>query len=196
MNIWRHLLLLALAFQTSGFTLAADPSPSTIFGIRFTEKLAIANCPYGGGSTLKSGPCVSHERIGSKRDVKLEEVWINYPFGELPSWISGSRFKAFLVNGNVERIWIITTGISGQSAALSSLTAKYGKHVGLSSRPMQNGFGARFESFEAVWQVGDTGVVFNSVVEGTENGTVTIGTARGNQRYQEWTAAQNKTRRL
>lgn len=188
-------LLLALAVLGSTVAAAVEPNLPSVFGIGFRAKLNVPKCPYGGGSTVKSGPCVSHEKSRSKSDSNVEEVWINFPFGELPSWVYASRFQALLIDGGIERVWIMTTGTAGQAAALSSLTQKYGKPVGLSPASMQNGFGATFQTFEAVWQDGDTSVVFNSIVEGTDKGTVTIGTFKGNQMFLERLQRDGSTRR-
>lgn len=175
--------------------ISAQPKPASVFGIGFSAKLAVPKCADESGYGLKSGPCVARKKGNAKGNPSVEEVWIYFPFGELPSWVSGSRFQALLIDGGIERVWIITTGTAGQAAALSQLTQKYGKPVGMSPASMQNGFGATFQAFEAAWQDGDAGVVFNSIVEGTDQGTVTIGTAKGNQMYLERLTRQSSTRR-
>lgn len=163
---------------------AAAQEKVSAFGLKFAEKLDLPMCAGGGKYQPKKGMCVS-ERLAGKTKPFSGEAQVIVACCEMPAWAAHSKFNIEVVDGRLERVFVITHGISGQRQVLDDLTAKFGKPASYSTKQVQNGYGARYDAIEASWATAVVRVDFQGVVDGTSNGVVTIATAAGRDAHMD-----------
>ena len=79
----------------------------------------------------------------------------------------------------LERLMIPTAGVTHQAAAVVELERKFGRPVSSGTRPMQNGYGTRFEAISAGWVNATARVDFEGAVDGQDYGTLVVETPKG-----------------
>jgi hypothetical protein len=95
-------------------------------------------------------------------------------------------FAAEVVEGNLEGAWIKTDGLDSQDAILATLVAKYGEPSKLVEERDQNAMGAIFTSHVATWQFGNLSVLFCGTANRTDEGLVSIETAKESALRKAW----------
>jgi hypothetical protein len=192
----RNLLAAAAAALVPAFGLCASAAATSIFGIEMGSPISSMKRCSNSGTSSAVGPCYAKESKQLKGFPSAEEGQVLFPFEEIPKWIYTNRVQVLLVEGKVERIWIITRGVQNQREILQTLNGKFGKPVSLSTAPMRNGLGIQFDVINASWQTGDIGVQFSGVVEGGDKGTVTISSSKGERMKAEMLQAQHRVRAM
>lgn len=103
-------------------------------------------CTANSHASLNSPP-TSEPDLGATTGPREIEVQIDPPFGVK------SHAIVRMAGGRIERVLIPTSPVDAQRNVLDALTEKYGKPTSLQVRPMQNAFGAKFDSIEANWNL-------------------------------------------
>ena len=93
---------------------------------------------------------------------------------ELPSY--ANTLHPVVENGVVVSIEIITNGAAAEEAAYKGLLEKFGPPNKHHVTQMQNGFGAKFENIEAMWQKSTFTVMFEGIAGDSESGVIDIAT--------------------
>ncbi len=168
----------------------AYASDNSVFGFPLGVPLTISECKKTAiGSTVvykdydTTSTCFEFRDPNSNiesGDTFTDKIIIVFPQSEIPSIIM-PRFmiSGQVIDGKLESIEFDTSGHSGQDRVLDMLKKKYGKPTSLRHQKVQNRMGATFKAFDAVWKFPDLTVVFLSVIDTLDSGTVNIDTKKG-----------------
>ncbi len=105
-------------------------------------------------------------------------VLIQLPYEDFPLIVYwGSKLYATIIDDNLELIRLKTT--SGKDIVLTKLKEKYGDPLKLESFDVKTKIGASFDAIRAEWRVFNIKVVYNSIDQNLDFGSLTIGTEKG-----------------
>lgn len=91
-----------------------------------------------------------------------------------------------LINKKIEMLTIWTSGNDHKDADLQSLQEKFGRPESVENVPWQNGYGAHFESVEAVWTLaGGAKVYYGSADSDLDHGSVSVRSRFGDEHIQD-----------
>ena len=99
------------------------------------------------------------------------------------------------VNGVLIGLHFLTPGVSAQETALEQLKQKYGEPTSLSTRTVQNAFGAKFEAISAVWELKGLRVSFEGVTGKIETGEVLVDLPDATALRKQWTGSRSSQER-
>ncbi len=168
----------------------------TVFGIRLSEKFSIPECEKSEiGLQLKykfSSDKLCFERnfrrVQESGDIINDSVIVKFPVSDAPQIMSSYEMFALVLDGNLEGIGFNTSGVSNAEIVLQKLKEKYGSPSTLIPKKVQNRLGASFDAFDAVWNLQDLVVLFQSVRSSLDSGLINIDTKKG----REWRDKQLK----
>lgn len=177
LNTIRRGFLLALSLGSVAN--AAIPKSAELFGVILGAKPSVPDC---GGLVFPSKMCWKHG-VAPLRDIlgikPGEARDIQILFGEkTPEFVQGLGFGATMIDGKIESVRILTTGLRVQFMVLAQLETKFGKPSGSRVERAQNGFGAVFEILHASWVLGGTTVTFVGRTSEGDYGAIVAETAK------------------
>ncbi|WP_143131757.1 hypothetical protein [Paraburkholderia aspalathi] len=177
-----------LTFGLASFAACAEPA-LTVFGIAIGQPVTMPECPHVGLSVqaLPTGPCY-HLNDGKTGPITAaaQGAEILFAPGNLPALSRGSSVGAMLLDEKIEMLTIWTSGNEHKDADLQSLTEKFGRPQSLENVPWQNGYGAHFESVEAVWTLtGGAKVYYGSADSDLDHGSVSVRSKIGDEHMQD-----------
>lgn len=196
--------LAALLGSIAASSATAQMSQPSMYGIALLEPLQIAECGVDAkrleahrkakarGGTLgalssfpyelpASGVCYRRGEAvaGSGSPVSDETVTVWFSAGEQPVLARTGGIFATVIGGRVHGVHVLTYGRTTQNLALQQLTEKFGSPATSRSAPMQNGFGATFESIQATWlPSADVSVRLEGISGPLDNGRFDVETAQ------------------
>lgn len=164
------LFTLVLFATTNGLSQSsdADSKQMTVFGFELGKPLRLPPCPDPGSVTPSVGSTPCLHKWGAA-------YMIGIPPKEKSLYIDGELSVDF-VDGDLGKIRFNTHGLISQDAVLKLLKDKYGTPTVYLPQSGQNAFGAKFNSFGAVWQFANLTVIFAGIVARTDQGFVTFET--------------------
>lgn len=168
----------------------------TVFGIRLGEKFSIPECEKSKvGLQLRykfSSDKLCFERnfnrVQESGGIINDSVIVKFPISDAPQIMSSYEMFALVLDGNLEGIGFNTAGIRNAEMVLEKLKEKYGSPSTLVPKKVQNRLGASFDAFDAVWNLQDLVVLFQSVRSSLDSGLINIDTKKG----REWRDKQLK----
>ena len=174
--------------------------PASIFGISIDEPLTLSECvsatdpnKYHANSSAYKGrfsykypdvnPCFERLNRQGLGDAPINEtVHVQFPLKDRLATAADNTIVVQLIDGKVAFIRFNTKGRIFQDEDLVIFTNKYGKPTTVRAVPLQNGFGAQFESLIAVWRINrNVTATYSSFSGGLGGryGDFSVGTAQG-----------------
>lgn len=182
-NVRSSCLALSLVVGSALATAQTD----TLYGLRFRADPDLEYCQDGDRALPPpAGNCVTEAK--ASRHAKLPfsgPARVRFAFGLLPLWIDSSEVHARFVDRKLVHATIYTRGIPHHEEVLAALTEKYGRPSGVTATTVQNRMGAKFESVEARWQIGDMRVDYVSSAGRIDRGLIVVSTPEGAAAEQE-----------
>jgi hypothetical protein len=181
------LVIVGLISLLAVFCSIATATDRTVFGIALGEKFSIPECERNkyldSYDSLPVDDKVCFEKIGSPSSEIGEPgiVHVRFPHSQAPLIIEGREMTVILLDGNPECIEFLTAGISNAEMVMEKLKEKYGEPSALVPKKVQNRFGATFDAFDAVWNLQDLFVSFQSATGFIDSGIVKIDTKKGKE---------------
>lgn len=168
---------------------AAPGERLTMYGVAMMEPIAIPECgtftdpvkfrkkygsyPY---APPTAGPCYRRDdrsKSGTAEPMVFENIDIQFPVASAPAL--GYGFSALVMDGKIQAMRWMTRGQGQQEAMLATLKGKFGEPASLKADPLQNGFGAKYESIRATWSLPQTvTVIFQGIADRIDQGKVEI----------------------
>lgn len=153
----------------------------SVFGISLGQNFLLPECAkweYGYKPGITE---ICFKRFDFKEygPIANKGVEISFPISGRPSISKYGGLVGRLIDGNLEGVNFNTMGIKDAEIVLEKLTEKYGKPQVFVPRVVKNRFGASFEAFKAAWIGQNINVVFLSVDDSLDSGTVYIETIKG-----------------
>jgi hypothetical protein len=146
--------------------------PRDIVGVELGATLSLPKCGFSLGriktACVETGmnPRQSHDSSAEWLELHLPDV----PPGFLDKpWI-------LVIDGQVERVELMTRGIDWQQSVLASLIDKYGEPHELKNASSQNAYGASFDVVEAQWTSEAISVIFDGAFGSIRYGRVWVET--------------------
>ncbi|BBL57380.1 hypothetical protein [Methylomonas koyamae] len=160
---------------------AVKPSGiNTVFGLALGKVFNLPECyksRYKPGYYEDFSKFVCFEKTLANRDAS-KMVLIQLPYEDFPLIVYwGSKLYATIIDDNLELIRLKTT--SGKDIVLTKLKEKYGDPLKLESFDVKTKIGASFDAIRAEWRVFNIKVVYNSIDQNLDFGSLTIGTEKG-----------------
>ena len=154
MKNWKLALAVActsIAMQTQSLK-AAD---NTVFGLALGTAFNLPDCPKGGETP--TSVCSLGASEGNTFKIRIPHA---------PEYVWRSYLYADVIEGKMEGLWFMTNGLDYQQRVLDALRSKYGKPKKLKVLKMQNGYGAKFDVYNANWAFKEFTVDFLGVADG------------------------------
>lgn len=156
---------------------AATAQALPVLGIELGAPLALKAC--NGGNSPKAGLCKSVRSTKTVDGRKIVTFEVRLPDAEWPSWSRYPYYTVLEVNGKAERLAVFTRGAQAQEEVVRQLTTKFGKPSSQSVQPVQNKFGAKFQSVAAEWSKPPYQVRFDGIVSEIDWGMLVIQSPAG-----------------
>lgn len=113
----------------------------------------------------------------------MGKVLIRFAYGESPVILDNPKISyekadvyAEIVNGYLEEIRFATYGIANEGVVLNALKGKYGNPTDITIEKVQNGYGATYEAYTAVWLLPGLVTTFSNILRTSDTGFVSIKT--------------------
>lgn len=183
-----------------------------IYGIRIGEKIKYSECPATEmlSKWMKkksrhnyefpysysiSAPCYQrYSNPMSSDQIINEEITMIYPNSIS---VGKNGFKVYIRQGVVDLIEIETKGMETQAADYDNLIKKFGRPSKENIIDLQNGFGAKFQSVNALWTLSNNGIIyFSSRFAGDNWGKLVLGTDDGVSQFINKYYGNNSNTRL
>jgi|GEM_PF-7081895 len=157
-----------------------DDPKYNVFGLYLGEHFSLKECEnsYYGGNDHVCFQTISRN-INNSESIcnQINNGIIQFPIDKSPSILG--TVSGLVVSGRLEEIVIETAGYSIQDYDLEKLKVKYGKPTALLPQKMQNSLGATYNTFIALWDLGDINISFSSVMGKIDTGQISINTKIG-----------------
>ena len=173
----------------------------TVFGFELGKPLTLPECPYTTlpGDNFKlyevvpPRTCYQEPRAVNGYGIPVREI----DFGKTsaPPYVLYWRMFAVEQGGDLIGVRFSTPGISAQDVVLGELRRKYGAPTSISSEPLQNAFGATFDSVSALWRGGAVDVTFEGTFGRLDRGEVTIDLPAATALRRSWERATSAAER-
>lgn len=205
----RRISAVSAAVLLSTVAMAADAQSPTIFGITLMQPMPLPECSskpeavrkfrkayekYQNKITLwfpyeaaKTGPCYERMTAKAGTDAPLfdEGISVDFPMSQLPDGAKWDGVSATIIDGKVQGVTFLTYGYNSQTLVLDQLKAKFGEPTIFKPVKKQNGYGATFESIEAVWSPGNgITITFEGTLSRTDVGLVQVQTQAARNRLK------------
>ena len=177
----RHIAIAVLL----GAALAANAQvrmpDSIVFGQELGARLSVAECPHMPApndavyaDATPSG-CWEYKPEGTlaKPAPSDGDVSLCFRRDARPELLGEDCATLRIRGGLVVELRAETGGASNEAKAFAALKAKYGRPTATERHPMQNAFGAKYDSTRARWNLGSLTVSFNGV-EGTLDSGIAV----------------------
>jgi hypothetical protein len=177
----RHIAIAALL----GAALAANAQERkpdlTVFGQMLGARLSVAECPrmpapndavYA--DATPSG-CWEYKPEGTLAGPAPTDGDVSLCFrrDSRPELLGEDCATLRIRGGLVVEMRAETGGAANEARAFAALRAKYGRPTATERHPMENAFGAKYDSTRARWNLGSLTVAFNGV-EGTLDSGIAV----------------------
>jgi hypothetical protein len=165
------------------------------FGLDIGKPISLPLCP-GIGATqfvdlVQKKTCFEQASKYSNGRAK-----VHFAREEMPSIVSGFVINVTLIDNKLEGLSFDTPGLNSRDRVLNVLTDKYGAPTKLNKESLQNGYGARYESFIAEWDESDLYVIYTPVAGGDiKRGFIRIETQRARQQLIDQLRGNEKDKR-
>jgi hypothetical protein len=111
--------------------------------------------------------------------VVTDRVMLVFPTDIRPMYTATAYMLCLVVDGKLALVTLPTGGLKGQDYWLAQLTQRYGPPAQLKEIAKENGFGAVFNSYEAIWGFANLHIDFYGTLNSTDRGTIDVVTNEG-----------------
>jgi hypothetical protein len=111
--------------------------------------------------------------------VVTDRVMLVFPNDIRPMYTATSYMLCLVVDGKLARVRLPTAGLKWQDYWLGQLKQKYGPPAQLKEIAKENGFGAVFNSYEAIWGFANLHIDFYGTLDSTDSGVIDVVTNEG-----------------
>ncbi len=161
----------------------------SVLGMSLGERFSVAECERSKMFYERPRTGICFERPNANYDAfkrwkkspppPVDNQSVLIQISDLPIFLYGGNVYAGIVDGIIESFHINTAGIKAADLIQKALQAKYGEPRSISTRKVQNRFGATFDAISAKWLFPNLIVGFESVLASLDAGVVIIATEKG-----------------
>ena len=177
----------ACAFLLASSAFAAD---LTVFGFELGKPLNLPECRYKMSGTMKlydilsDTTCTEEAILINTYGQPVRRIIFSQK--EAPTIVKSWQMIALEADGNLIGVEFFTVGASAQDVTLQTLTQKYGKPSGKSSKTVGNNFGASMEAITASWKTQELNVYFEGITDRLDRGHVLIDLPQASALRESW----------